>query len=251
MPLSGKVVVVTGAGSGIGRAIGETVAKAGGHVVALGRRPEILQEAADSFGRFAGREMLAIPTDIGRADQVAHAIDAALNRFGCIDALVNNAGVAHFAPIDQADLADLEIMLDVHLRGPIHLIRSALPALKRSAGNIVNVSSIGGILALPGRVLYGATKAALNHLTRSLARELAPAVRVNAIIPGPVVTPIYSNLQLSIEDLRSLEDELIRTTPAGRFGRPEEVARWVCSLIDDESRWVTGALITVDGGRSC
>lgn len=104
---------------------------------------------------------------------------------------------------------------------------------------------------MPGRSFYGASKAALNSLTRSLARELAPDVRVNAVLPGPVDTPMWSDLGLDPEQAASLRSSLLAATPMGRFGRPDEVARWVCGLLDPElSGWITGALIAVDGGRT-
>jgi len=226
------------------------VARAGWRIALIGRRLSVLEEACEDC-RQAGAQAIALSTDIARADQIRLAVDATLARFGHVDAVVNNAGIARFAPIERADLGDLELMLDAHLRGPINLIRAALPSLRSRCGCIVNISSIGGTLATPGRSLYGATKAAMNHLTRSLARELAPDVRVNAILPGPVDTGIYNNLGLSDNERDELRLSLLRATPAGRFGEPEEVARWVCHLLDDGSRWVTGALLCIDGGRSC
>ncbi|MYV89746.1 SDR family oxidoreductase, partial [Streptomyces sp. SID1034] len=135
--------------------------------------------------------------------------------------------------------------------GPVHLIRAALPELRERQGAVVNVSSVGGALAMPGRSLYGATKAALNSLTRSLARELAPRVRVNAILPGPVDTPMYGDLGLDERATRDLVADMVEATPLGRFGTPDDIAGWVCNLLDPEaSGWVTGALVAIDGGRS-
>jgi NAD(P)-dependent dehydrogenase (short-subunit alcohol dehydrogenase family) len=194
---------------------------------------------------------LAVQADVSRPEEVERAVKSALERFGRLDGLVNNAGAARFARIEDADLADLEAMLDANVRGPVNLIRTCLPALREGGGAIVNVSSIGGVLATPGRSFYGATKAAVNSLTRSLARELAPSVRVNAVLPGPVETPIYDGLGLSEEETLQLRQELIQATPMGRFGQPAEIARWVCNLLDDElAGWVTGALVCIDGGRS-
>jgi NAD(P)-dependent dehydrogenase (short-subunit alcohol dehydrogenase family) len=171
--------------------------------------------------------------------------------FGGLDALVNNAGTARFSSIENAALTDLEAMLDAHLRGPINLIQASLPSLRSARGSIVNVSSVGGVIAMPGRSMYGATKAALNHLTRSLALELAPEVRVNAVLPGPVNTPIYDDLGLTVEQRDLLRTKLTHQTPMGRFAEPCEIAQWVCRLISEDSSWVTGALMCIDGGRSC
>jgi NAD(P)-dependent dehydrogenase (short-subunit alcohol dehydrogenase family) len=140
-------------------------------------------------------------------------------------------------------------MFDLHVRGPVQLIQWCLPSLRQRSGSIVNVTSVAGDLAAPNRSFYGATKAAMNHMTRSLAIELAPAVRVNAILPGPVDTPIYDRVGMSPETMRRFRADLEAMTPMGRFGQPDEVAGWVCRLLDDDAAWVTGVLLPIDGGR--
>jgi NAD(P)-dependent dehydrogenase (short-subunit alcohol dehydrogenase family) len=253
MGLTGHTVIVTGAGSGIGRAIAVRLLDSGANVVLVGRREATLTEVAERAhapGPDGPAAMIAV-ADVGDADAVDRVVADTLARFGGIDGLVNNAGVARFGPVAEAEPADLDAMLDAHLRGPVHLIRACLPALRERRGCVVNVSSVGGALAMPNRSLYGASKAALNSLTRSLARELAPRVRVNAILPGPVETPIYDDLGLDPGETSALRDALLLATPMGRFGRPDEVATWVCALLDpDISGWVTGTLLPVDGGRT-
>ncbi|MEU2949635.1 SDR family oxidoreductase [Streptomyces xanthochromogenes] len=248
MSLHGKSMVVTGAGTGIGRAVARRLLAAGASVTLVGRRAEALREAADAEG---GERAQVHPADVSAEHGARSAVEAAVARFGAVDGVVNNAGLARFAPIEKADLADLEAMLGVNLLGPVHLIRAALPELRERQGAVVNVSSVGGALAMPGRSLYGATKAALNSLTRSLARELAPRVRVNAILPGPVDTPMYGDLGLDERATRDLVADMVEATPLGRFGTPDDIAGWVCNLLDPEaSGWVTGALVAIDGGRS-
>lgn len=253
--LTGKVVLVTGAGSGIGRAVTHTLIAAGASVILFGRREALLKQVSGEVIRACchqpGPRALVVPVDVAVPAAVSCGVATGLREFGRLDGLVNNAGLARFGAIDEIGLDDIDSMIDVNLRGPVHLIRACLPALRDSGGSIVNVTSVGGLLAMPGRSCYGATKAALNSLTRSLARELAPGVRVNAVLPGPVETPMYSGLGLTAEETGQLRRDLLAGTPMGRFGQPEEVARWVCSLLDDElSSWVTGALIPVDGGRT-
>lgn len=255
MSLTGKVVLVTGAGSGIGRAVTHTLVAAGACVILFGRREALLQRVSGEVIRARygqpGARVLAVPVDIAVPAAVSLGVATGLREFGRLDGLVNNAGLARFGRIEEIGLDDIDSMIDVNLRGPVHLIRACLPALREVGGSIVNVSSVGGVLAMPGRSCYGATKAALNSLTRSLARELAPRVRVNAVLPGPVDTPMYSDLGLTAEETGQLRRDMLDATPMGRFGQPEEVARWVCNLLDDElSSWVTGALISVDGGRT-
>lgn len=248
MSLHGKSMVVTGAGTGIGRAVARRLLAAGASVTLVGRRPGPLREAADTEG---GERSLVHSADISAEPGARAAVEAAVERFGTVDGLVNNAGLARFAPFEKADPADLDAMLGVNLLGPVHLIRAALPELRARQGSVVNVSSVGGVLAMPDRALYGATKAALNSLTRSLARELAPSVRVNAILPGPVDTPMYGCLGLDERATRDLVAGLVEATPLGRFGAPDDIAVWVCNLLDPEtSGWVTGALVAIDGGRS-
>lgn len=248
MTLLGKTFVVTGAGSGIGRAVALALLEAGADVALVGRREAPLSEVAAYAQTSTAVPMVADVADRAAAAQV---VEATLERFGRIDGLVNNAGVARFAPIEEADPADLGDMVDAHLLGPFLMIRSCLPALRATNGSIVNVTSVGGVLALPGRALYGATKAATNSLTRSLARELAPHVRVNAVLPGPVDTPMYDDLGLDATATAALRLAMVTDTPMGRFGRPEEVASWVCRLLDpDVAGWMTGALVPVDGGRT-
>ncbi|MEU6476629.1 glucose 1-dehydrogenase [Streptomyces sp. NPDC047017] len=248
MSLHDKTFLVTGAGSGIGRAVARRLFDEGAHAVLVGRRAAALRESAETA---KDGQALVHPADIARPAAAAGAVQAALECFGALDGLVNNAGLARFGPLADADPDDLTAMLDVNLLGPVHLIRAALPTLRAGGGCVVNVSSVGGVLAMPGRAVYGASKAALNSLTRSLARELAPLVRVNAVLPGPVDTPMYDDLGLAPEQVARLRDDMVESTPLGRFGTPDDVASWVCRLLDEETAgWVTGALIPVDGGRT-
>lgn len=240
------VYIVTGAGSGIGRAIARELLTSGAAVALVGRRLDHLQEAAGDQ-----RRALCCPADISDPALVSRTVQEVVARFGRIDGLVNNAGIARFAPVDQSDLHDLDLMLDVHVRGPILLIQACLPYLRASGGSILTISSVGGDLAMPNRSLYGATKAAQNSLTKSLALELAPLVRVNAILPGPVTTPMYGDLGLDEAATTRLRAAMIEQTPMKRFGTPDEVARWATLLLDPKhSAWITGALIPVDGGRT-
>ncbi|MEY9854629.1 NAD(P)-dependent dehydrogenase (short-subunit alcohol dehydrogenase family) [Catenulispora sp. GAS73] len=261
----GRVVAVTGAGSGIGRAVAVRLAAAGDTVIAVGRRPAPLadlasqasqtSQAASAAGRGSGGEdggpVLPLPMDV--ADPAAPERLRAFveERFGRLDGLVNCAGVARFARLETADLGDFDRMLAVNVRAPAALIQALLPALTEAGGSVVNVTSVGGVLAMPGRSFYGASKAAVNSLTRSLARELAPRIRVNAVVPGPVDTPMYEDLGLGAEETESLRKTLLDSTPMARFGAPDEVAGWVCALVDpNQSGWITGALLAIDGGRS-
>lgn len=261
----GLVVAVTGAGSGIGRAVAVRLAAAGGTVIAIGRRPGPLASLASPASQMAkappaadqvsggedGGLVLPLPMDVADPAAPERLRAFVAERFGRLDALVNCAGLARFARLETADLDDFDRMMAVNVRAPAALTQALLPALIEAGGSVVNVTSVGGVLAMPGRSFYGASKAAVNSLTRSLARELAPQVRVNAVVPGPVDTPMYDDLGLDSEEVESLRKTLLDSTPMARFAAPDEVAVWVCALVDPkQSGWITGALLAVDGGRS-
>lgn len=244
--LDGRALIITGAGTGLGRAVALQAAARGARMLLVGRRLSLLEETA---GLCADRAIIRA-LDV-RADAAPERlIRTARDQFGRIDGIVNNAALARFGRLASLSDADLDEMYNVNLRAPLRLIRAALPDLQHSRGAVVNVSSIGGVVSTPGRVAYGALKAALNHATRSLARELAPEVRVCAVLPGPLATPMWDDLGLPAEGAAALHAEILRTTPAGRFGDPAEVAPWVCDLLSDRGAWLSGTLLTVDGGRS-
>ncbi|MER7080133.1 NAD(P)-dependent dehydrogenase, short-chain alcohol dehydrogenase family [Saccharopolyspora kobensis] len=247
MTLAGKSVVVTGAATGIGRGIAECLLSSEANVTIVGRREEPLRELAEQHGD----AVAVVAQDICAPGAAERIIATATDRFGRLDAVVNNAGLARFGGLDSIDPTEFDAMFAVNVRAPADLIRCALPWLRAGRGSVVNVSSVGGVLSMPGRAFYGATKAALNSLTRSLARELAPEVRVNAILPGPVDTPMWAGTGLDDAGIQQLRVDLTSSTPMGRFGEDAELGRWVCLLIDPEvSGWITGALIPVDGGRT-
>ncbi|WP_197321917.1 SDR family NAD(P)-dependent oxidoreductase [Saccharomonospora sp. NB11] len=247
MTLAGKSVIVTGAGTGIGLGITETLLADGANVTVVGRREEPLRTLADKYGDAVN----VVTQDVSAPGAGERIVAAATRAFGGVDSVVNNAGLARFGRLDTIDPDLFDAMFAVNVKAPAELIRCALPQLKAHHGSVVNISSVGGALSMPGRSFYGATKAALNSLTRSLARELAPDVRVNALMPGPVDTPMWNETGLDAAGTDRLRDELTASTPMGRFGRGEEIGTWVRLLLDpDVSGWVTGAVVPVDGGRT-
>jgi NAD(P)-dependent dehydrogenase (short-subunit alcohol dehydrogenase family) len=242
------VAIVTGAGSGVGRALAVSLAKQGWRLVLVGRREDRLRETA-SWAQ--AQVVRVVACDIGAAAAPELIVGTAVNAFGRVDALINNAGVARFARVRDTSSTDMALLLSTNLIGPLRLIQAAAAQLAAQRGVIVNVGSIGGVLALPGRAAYGASKAGLHHLTRSLARELAPDVRVNAVAPGAIDTEMYDELGMSAAQVRELRAEMVATTPLGRMGLPEDVVPWIEMLLGPAGRWVTGSVIVVDGGRSC
>lgn len=239
-----RVAVVTGAGSGIGRATAIALAVAGARVLGVGRRKEALEETAR-----AHPGIVVLPVDIcedGAADRV---VDTAVERWGRLDILVNNAGVVAVMPLAETDRAVITRMFDVNVVAPSLLVHAALPHLRNSSGSVVNISSTYGHRPLTGAAHYGASKAALEQLTRSWALELAAdGVRVNAVAPGPTATDVLAASGLpedAVGEIRAAERERI---PTGRLGRPEEVADWILRIADPQNTHLTGQVLTIDGG---
>jgi NAD(P)-dependent dehydrogenase (short-subunit alcohol dehydrogenase family) len=242
------VVVITGAGSGLGRSLAVSLAAKGYRLTLVGRSKERLLETQASID---DPDCLTLAVDITEWGSGEYIVGEALGTFSRIDALINNAGMARLAGIEQLAHEDAEAMMRTNLVGPAFLIRHALEALRETKGTVVNVGSIGGTLSVPSRAMYGASKAALHHLTRSLARELAPDVRVNAVLPGAIDTPMYDDLGCTAEQVASLRRDMIDTTPLGRMGTPDDVVPWIELLLSPAGQWVTGSLFVIDGGRSC
>jgi C-7 ketoreductase len=245
--LDGAVVVVTGAGSGIGRATALLLAASGAVPVLVARRPETLDEVAGLI-RAAGGRSLSIPADVSTPAAPADIVARTVAGFGRVDGLVNNAAIVRHHPIAEWTMDGFDEHLDTNVRAPYFLIQASLPHLVASGhGSVVNISSSSGTLRRTGQSVYGMTKAALDYLTSSLAGELAPmGVRVNGIAPGPVDTPIHATWA---DDLAAAHVWLAGQVPLGRIGTAEELARWIALLLSPTASFVTGAVIPVDGGQ--
>ena len=244
--LDGHVAIVTGGGRGIGRAIALAYAEAGADVVVAARRPEVIELVADAV-RARGRRALAVPTDVTVGAQLDALVAQTLDAFGRLDVVVNNAGGA--PPTIAIGLTDDEFEAAYHFNvtSALHLSRVAAPHLKASGrGSIVNVSSAMSHLVDSGFVAYGAAKAALNHVTRLLAREWAPHVRVNALAVGATVTDALGAF-VSMGETRAQMEAL---TPLGRLGEPEDIAAAALWLASPAGSWVTGKVVEVDGGTT-
>ena len=240
---SDKVIVVTGAGIGIGRAIAEAFADEGGRVAVVDRDAAAAAAVADDIG---STRALAVSADVTSQDETRAMAGTIADRFGRIDVLVNNAGVRFIAPFAEMSLETWTATLDVNLTGPFLCTQAVLPSmLAQGRGKVVNVASTTGILALTKRSAYAASKAGLIGLTKALAYELsAQGIWVNAIAPGPTETPMNAPY---------FEDPVMRATlqkeiPLGRWGQPDEIAAAILFLASDESDYVSGAVLEVDGG---
>jgi NAD(P)-dependent dehydrogenase (short-subunit alcohol dehydrogenase family) len=207
----------------------------------VSRRSEPLRDAAEELGE----DVWVHACDVSEPQQVADLHEAVADRWEAVDGLVNNAGVAPMATLEDTEPEQWDRTFAVNVRGPYLMCRALSPMLKQGRSpSVVNVSSTLSVGAIPGMAAYNASKAALNQLTRSLALEWAPTVRVNAVLPAVVDTPIHGSRGMSAEDVASMGE----MHPMKRVGRPEDVAAMVEYLLSSDAAWMTGTIIPVDGG---
>jgi NAD(P)-dependent dehydrogenase (short-subunit alcohol dehydrogenase family) len=239
-----KTVIVTGAGSGIGRATAIAFANAGANVLGVGRREASLLETASTHA-----EVTTFVADVC-ADGAPEAVVAeAARRWGRVDVLVNNAGAAAIVALADVTGARITELFALNVTAPSLLARAALPYLREVHGSIINVSSTFGHKPLPGGSHYAASKSAVESLTRSWALELAgDDVRVNAVAPGPTESEALAAAGLPDDVVDKIKRDEAEQIPLGRRGRPEEIADWIVHLADPASTWLTGQILTVDGG---
>ncbi|MFF9571540.1 SDR family NAD(P)-dependent oxidoreductase [Streptomyces sp. NPDC014685] len=241
---SDRVAIVTGAGSGIGRATAIALAESGAHVLGVGRRQGPLEETARAHSNIA-----VLSSDVCAEGAAARIVSTAVERWGRLDLLVNNAGTAALMSLAETDRTTITKLFELHVTAPSLLARAALPHLQETAGSLVNVSSTYGHRPLAGGAHYAAAKAALEQLTRSWALELAPVgVRVNAIAPGPTETDVLSAAGLPADTVARIRTDERERIPTGRLGSPEDIADWILRISDPRSAYLTGQILTIDGG---
>ena len=246
-PSNKQVVLVTGGGAGIGLAAASKLANNGARVVITGRRQTALEKAARANSRID-----YIVADAGNPSDAARTITETLHRHGRLDVLVNNAGAGAILPLSQAGYAQINDIFSVNVIGPSLLATAALPYLKQTQGSIVNVSSTFGHKAAVMLSHYAASKAALEQLTKCWALELAnDGIRVNAVAAGPTESDFLAErMKLSAQQIEDIKASERARIPLGRRGLPEDVASWIVALASPDAAWVTGQVITVDGGLS-
>jgi NAD(P)-dependent dehydrogenase (short-subunit alcohol dehydrogenase family) len=242
--LKGKRALITGGTTGIGLETAREFLKEGARVAITGRNPQTLKAAQTELGP----EVLVISSDASDAAGQKTVADAMRQSFGGLDVLFVNAGVVDMRPIEQIDEAAFDRSIGINLKGPYFLIQALLPLFAKPSSIILN-ASVNAHIGMPNTTIYGATKAALLSLVRTLSGELiGRGIRVNAVSPGPIQTPLYSKLGFSEADLKNVASSIQSQVPAGRFGQASEVTSAVVYLASDESAFTVGSEIQIDGG---
>ncbi|HEY6191604.1 MAG TPA: glucose 1-dehydrogenase [Bacteroidota bacterium] len=245
---SGKVFVVTGASSGIGKATALMAAARGAKVSFAARREKELKTLSASF---PPEQVEVIAADVTNEEDRRRIVNRTLERFGGIDVLVNAAGIIASGTIETTTLDEWDRMFDINIRSLFRLTQLALPSIIERKGNIVNLSSVTGIRAFPGVLSYCVSKAGVDQLTHCAALELGPkGVRMNAVDPGVVVTNLHRTSGMAEEAYGKFLEHSKTTHPIGRVGSPEEVADLILFLASDRAGWITGGSFSIDGGRS-
>ncbi|MFD2265169.1 SDR family oxidoreductase [Lacibacterium aquatile] len=244
--LNGKRTLITGGTSGIGLETAKQFIAEGARVAVTGTNPETLAKAKAELGE----QVLVIQADAGNIADQKKIADAIQEGFGGLDAVFINAGVAEFRPIEAWDEAAFDKSFNINVKGPLFLVQALLPLLSNPASIVLN-TSINAHIGMPNSTVYAGSKAALLSLAKTLSGELiGRGIRVNAVSPGPVSTPLYGKLGLSNEDLQKTASAILAQIPAGRFGEPSEIAKAIVFLASDESRYTVGAELIIDGGMS-
>ncbi|WP_170377350.1 MULTISPECIES: SDR family NAD(P)-dependent oxidoreductase [Ruegeria] len=239
--LENKVVLITGGGTGIGKATASAFIANGAKVVITGRRQSVLEAATQKLGPQA----YAIVGDVSKNGEPARIIEETIRKFGRLDVLVNNAGTGKMGPLSETSDQDIESIYRTNVFGPLAFAREATPHLAISKGAIINISSVVARGMMPGAAVYASSKAAVDHATRLIAAELGPmGIRVNAVAPGLTDTEITADVK-SNEQMLGM---IIAQTPMGRIGEPEDIANAVLLLADNRAGWITGQSVQAGGG---
>ena len=239
-----KVAVVTGGAQGIGKAIAELLAQRGAQVVIADINLEKAQVTAQAITDYTGCRAVALPVNVADSASAQAMIDATLKEFGRIDLLINNAGTTRDNLIMRMSDAEWDLVLGINLKGAFNCSRAAIRSMmKQRSGRIVNISSVSGLAGQAGQTNYSSSKAGLIGFTKALAREVGSrGITVNAVAPGFVPTDLTSEI------LVKMKDEAIKMTPLGRLGSVEDIAYAVGFLVSDEASFITGQVLSVDGG---
>jgi NAD(P)-dependent dehydrogenase (short-subunit alcohol dehydrogenase family) len=248
--MEGKVAIITGASSGIGKATALLFCSRGSSVVAVGRNGKELHLLRDEVMNFKGQLKIHL-ADLTETNQVERLVNETAEQFGRIDILVNAAGIISNGSIETTSLDEWDKVMNINLRSVFFIMQKCVPHLERTKGSIVNVSSVAGMRSFPNVLAYCVSKAGVDQLTRCAALELASkGIRVNAVNPGVVLTNLHKRAGMSEEQYQQFLERSKSTHPLGRVGTPNEVAELIYFLASDKASWITGATYEIDGGRA-
>ena len=242
-PAPAGVAIVTGAAGGIGRAVVQLLRARGYSIVAEDISPRVTELAAEADG-----QVIPLQADVARTESARRAVGLATGTFGRLDLLVNNAGLFLRKPTEHCTDEDFDVLMATNVRGAFIHAREALPALAQTRGSIVNLASISGLVGMPGQAVYAMTKGAIVQLTRQLAIEHAPRVRVNAVAPGAIDTGFMDEALTGVPDREATLASVAASHPLGRLARAEEIAEVIAFLASPRSSIITGAVLMADGG---
>ena len=251
--LNNKNAVITGGSDGIGLGIAKAFAREGANLLLIGKDPEKLQKAQQALLNEFGVQVHTLSADLSKTETVTEVVKDIERLLPTVDILVNNAGLGKFVPFEQVDNTLYDAHFNLNVKAPYFLTQGLLPALVKSKGNVINISSYFAHRMLPNRAttVYSATKGALNSFTKALAFEVGQlGVRVNAIAPGSISTPQFNrNLQaLTPEKQAAFETMVKEIYPLQHIGTPEDIAKACVFLASDNASWITGTVLAVDGG---
>ncbi|MFS8146230.1 SDR family oxidoreductase [Rhizobium sp. BR 249] len=244
--LSGKRTLITGGTSGIGFETAKQFLNEGARVIVTGNNPDSIEKAKSAFGS----EVLVLKADSASVEAQQALANTVKEHYGQLDVAFLNAGVSVWQPIETWTEEAFDRSFAINVKGPYFLVQALLPVFANPASVVLN-TSVNAHVGVANSTVYGATKAAFLNLSKTLSAELFPrGVRVNAVSPGPVATPLYDKLGIPDAYREQVDKDIVAGIPLGRFGSPAEVAKAVVYLASDESAWTIGSEIVVDGGRT-
>jgi NAD(P)-dependent dehydrogenase (short-subunit alcohol dehydrogenase family) len=247
--LNGKTAIITGATRGMGRAIAELFAKGGANVVLAGRSEEIGIEVAEKIRKKGGRAFF-VRTDVREPGQNKALTEAAIREFGGLDIVIANAGMLGLGSLTDVSPETWKETLDTNLNAIFYLLRETIPHMQKNGGSVVVTGSIAAHKGFPNHAAYNASKGAVQSLVKQAAVDYAPEIRINLIQPGAVDTELYRSSAVAFPNADTILDEVPGSLPMKRVGTPEDIAKAVLFLASDDASWITGTVLTVDGGAS-
>ena len=247
--LDGKTAIITGATQGMGRAIAWLFAEEGANVVVNGRNRERGEQLAESI-RNHGGNALFVQADVRLQEENQKLVDQTLEQFGRVDIVVSCAGILGLGSITGVSTETWHSTLDTNLNAFFYLMRAAIPEMKSNGGTVVVIGSIAAHKGFPNHAAYCASKGAVQSLVKQAAVDYAPEIRINLIQPGPVDTELYRESAVAFPNPDTILDEVPGSLPMGRTGTPDDIAKTALFLASDDSSWMTGSVLTIDGGAS-